>query len=178
MRLKLVRHAPQPEPGEKGWRLLETGELTLGRASGNDWVLVDPDRRISGTHCRIGRDGKGFWLKDESTNGLSLDGRPLAQGEKVPLRDGSSLEFCGQRFVAEITGELEPDWVEPDHSHIISDEAPSITSILADVSPSGRTASGLIPGRVGDDVFDATPPPSGTMDVFEDRISRDRKSVV
>lgn len=155
MRLRLVKQDGMEAPaGEKGWRLLEQGELTLGRNAGSGWVLADPDRTVSGTHCRITRDAQGFALRDESTNGTSIDGRALAQGETVRLRNGTSISFCGHAFRAEITGEVEPDWVDPDGSLALGDEVPSITAILADVSPRGATASGILPGRLGDDWMD------------------------
>lgn len=171
MRLRLVRKTPSQEPGEKGWRLLEHGELTLGRSGGCDWVLADPDRTISGVHCRITRDALGFSLKDESTNGISLDNRALAQGETARLKDGAVIAFCGQRFGVEITGEVEPDWVEPDQSLQLGDEVPSISAILADVSPVGRTATGILPGRLGDDWLEGREE-KASVEPTETRISR------
>jgi type VI secretion system protein ImpI len=154
MRLRLVRQTPASDPGEKGWRLLEQGELTLGRADSCGWVLPDSERRISSVHCRINRDALGYKLRDESTNGVTVDNRALAQGETVRLSNGSVIAFCGQRFGVEITGEAEPDWVDPDQNLQLSDDVPSITAILADVAPVGRTATGMLPGRLGDDWMD------------------------
>ncbi|MCO6051762.1 FHA domain-containing protein [Mesorhizobium sp. RP14(2022)] len=151
MRLRLVKQGGEQVAGEKGWRLLEQGEMTLGRANTCSWVIADPERRTSSLHCRITRDAQGFALRDESTNGTVVDNRSLAQGETVRLRDGSVVAISGNRFRVEITGEIEPDWVDPDQNLSLGDEVPSITSILADVAPSGRTATGILPGRLGDD---------------------------
>ena len=71
MRLRLVKQGGEQVAGEKGWRLLEQGEMTLGRASTCSWVIADPERRTSSLHCRITRDAQGFALRDESTNGMA-----------------------------------------------------------------------------------------------------------
>ena len=34
-------------------RALASGSLSIGRGPGNDWVLPDPGRTLSKTHCRI-----------------------------------------------------------------------------------------------------------------------------
>ncbi len=150
MRLRLVAQTPLPET-DKGWRLLERGELTLGRDRSCHWVLPDPARTVSKVHCRIRRDGTGFTVTDESTNGMSVDRRALAQGETVRLHAGSVIDVCNQRFAVEITGDAEPDWQDPDARYGLSDDAPSISAILSDVSPGGTTASGVLPARGGED---------------------------
>jgi type VI secretion system protein ImpI len=150
MRLRLVAQTPLPET-DKGWRILERGELTLGRDPSCGWVLPDPSRTVSKIHCRIRRDATGFTVTDESTNGMSVDRRPLAHGQTARLQTGSVIDVCNQRFAAEITGEAEPDWQDPDARYALSDDAPSITAILSDVSPGGRTASGVLPGRSGEE---------------------------
>ena len=39
--------------GPSQTKLLTSGTLSIGRGSGNDWVLPDPDRHLSKTHCVI-----------------------------------------------------------------------------------------------------------------------------
>jgi predicted component of type VI protein secretion system len=146
MRLRLVAQTDTGDPEKKGWRLLERGELTLGRDPKCHWPVEDPQRRISKVHCRIRRDATGFTLTDESTNGLSVDRKELAQGQTVRLEKGSVIAFCAQRFVVEITGEVDPDWRDPDERYSLGEEVPSITAILSDVSPGGSTATGVLPG--------------------------------
>lgn len=151
MRLRLVAQTDTGDPEKKGWRLLERGELTLGRDPKCHWPVDDPERRISKVHCRIRRDATGFTLTDESTNGLSVNRRDLAQGQTVRLEKGAVIAFCGQRFVVEITGEVDPDWRDPDERFALGDDVPSITAILSDVSPGGSTASGMLPGSTGEE---------------------------
>lgn len=155
MRLRLVKQSAEENGGDKGWRLLEHGELTLGRAADCGWVLVDPDLKVSGVHCRIVRDALGYSVRDESTNGVTVNGRALAHGETVRIGNGAVISFCGHRFTAEVTGEAEPDWVDPNENLELGDDALSITSILADVAPAGRTATSMLPGRLGDDWMDS-----------------------
>ena len=40
--------------GERQERTLSKATLSIGRGSGNDWVLPDPDQHLSRTHCMIG----------------------------------------------------------------------------------------------------------------------------
>ncbi|UTA46614.1 type VI secretion system-associated FHA domain protein TagH [Simiduia sp. 21SJ11W-1] len=66
---------------------------TLGRSDKNDWVLPDPERIISSTHCRVEfTDGK-YHLVDTSTNGVFVNeaSSPLGNGVKHPLADGDIL---------------------------------------------------------------------------------------
>jgi type VI secretion system protein ImpI len=135
----------------KGKRRLERGEMTIGRDPDCTLVITDETRMVSKTHCRILCVGRGFLLRDESVNGVSLTGRELAEGETVRLADGDEISFCGHVLRVCISGDDEPDWSDPDSRLAVSDEAPSITTILADVSPGGLGANGLLPGRVGED---------------------------
>ena len=135
----------------KGKRRLERGEMTIGRDPGCTLVVNDERRMVSKTHCRIMRDGLGFQLRDESVNGVSLGGRELAEGETVRLADGDEISFCDYVLHVRIRGDDEPDWSEPDSRLAVSDDMPSITAILADVTPAGRGASGILPGRVAED---------------------------
>jgi len=135
----------------KGKRRLERGEMTIGRDPGCTLVVADETRMVSKTHCRIIRDGHGFQLRDESVNGVSLGGRELAEGETVRLADGDEISFCGHVLGVRIRGDDEPDWSDPDSRLAVSDDVLSITAILADVTPAGRGANSILPGRVAED---------------------------
>ncbi|MGU3494337.1 FHA domain-containing protein [Xanthobacteraceae bacterium A53D] len=154
MRLRIVATDPSGTliPGEA--RLLERGEMTLGRDAGCTWRLDDDSRMISKIHCRIARDATGFTLRDESANGVSVDGRELAERETVRLANGMRVAFCGRTFQVEITGVTALEWSEPDAALEMADENLTITSILADITPAGSTATGVLPGRVGEDWHD------------------------
>ncbi|EJS3852531.1 FHA domain-containing protein, partial [Pseudomonas aeruginosa] len=59
-------------PGQCSEKVLDQGQLTIGRGPDNDWVLPDPERLVSSRHCTIlNRDGV-YYLTDTSTNGVLL----------------------------------------------------------------------------------------------------------
>lgn len=66
---------------------------TIGRASGNDWVLPDPDRFVSGKHALISYLDGAFFVTDTSVNGIYVNGaaEALGAGNKVELKTGDTL---------------------------------------------------------------------------------------
>ncbi|MBD4500666.1 FHA domain-containing protein, partial [Xanthomonas citri pv. citri] len=40
-------------PGQCSEKVLDQGQLTIGRGPDNDWVLPDPERLVSSRHCTI-----------------------------------------------------------------------------------------------------------------------------
>jgi hypothetical protein len=67
--------------------------LRLGRAPGNDLVLVDP--AVSGHHAAVDWDGAQLVLTDlASRNGTTVGGRPVAG--RVLLAEGDVLELGGR----------------------------------------------------------------------------------
>ncbi len=91
-------------------RTLGTGTISIGRAPGNDWVLADPDRHLSKTHCLIsGNDGR-FELTDVSTNGVFVNGarEPLGRDVTVRLTDGDDFRLGDYVIsVTELAGETQ-----------------------------------------------------------------------
>jgi len=152
-----IRPAGPCEKAITGRLRLERGEMTIGRDPRCTVVVSDDSRTVSKTHCRILRDGVGFLLRDESVNGVSLGSRELAEGEVVRLVNGDDIRFCGYHLQVRISGDEEPDWSDPDPRLSLSNEAPSITAILADVAPAGRGAGSMLPGHFGEDWMAAEP---------------------
>jgi type VI secretion system protein ImpI/type VI secretion system protein len=74
-------------------RTLSEGTLTIGRAAICEWVLADPDRLLSKTHCMIGVEGSRYVLTDLSTNGVFINGarEPTARDSRTFLTDGDSF---------------------------------------------------------------------------------------
>jgi len=80
-------------PGLQRSKVFETRGGTIGRTQGNDWVLPDPERYVSGNHARVEyRDGV-YYLGDTSTNGVFVNGssQPVGAGNYVALHDGDRL---------------------------------------------------------------------------------------
>lgn len=82
-------------PGHHETRVLSAGTLSIGRAPGNDWVLPDPDRHLSKTHCVIGRENGRYVLTDLSTNGVYINGAttPTTRDSRVVLTDGDQFRI-------------------------------------------------------------------------------------
>lgn len=77
---------------------LENEQLTVGRSSGNDLVLVDPE--VSRRHIRIIRRADGFAVEDTgSTNGTFVNGQRISHltllqdGDTIDLGDTVRLRF-------------------------------------------------------------------------------------
>ena len=82
-------------PGQRQTRTLRSGTLSIGRAPGNDWVLADPERYLSKTHCIISADDGRYVLTDTSSNGIYINGaqRATQRDSQVVLHDGDQLRI-------------------------------------------------------------------------------------
>src|SRR5690606_30569942 len=68
----------------------ESEQLTVGRSSGNDLVLVDPE--VSRRHIRITRRADGFAVEDTgSTNGTFVNGQRITH--LTLLQDGDTIDL-------------------------------------------------------------------------------------
>ncbi len=76
-------------------RTLATSTLSIGRGERNDWVLPDPDRHLSKTHCVISEENGRYVLTDLSTNGVYMNGarQPTARDSRVVLTDGDEFRL-------------------------------------------------------------------------------------
>jgi type VI secretion system protein len=81
--------------GTRESRTIDRGTLSIGRASSNDWVLADPERHLSKTHCFIGFAAGRYVLTDVSTNGVFINGgrERVARDEEVVLNDGDEIRL-------------------------------------------------------------------------------------
>jgi type VI secretion system FHA domain protein len=82
-------------PDKDRMRTLSSGTLSIGRGSSNDWVLPDPDRHLSKTHCAIAIDAGRFMLTDLSTNGIFVNGAQQAteRDSTIELVDGDEFRL-------------------------------------------------------------------------------------
>jgi type VI secretion system protein ImpI len=92
---------------------------TIGRAAGNDWVLPDPERYLSGRHVIIRYMAGMFSLEDVSTNGTFINGRPESIGsrnEPVVLNSGDRLQVGDYEIYVNIVEEDSGEVPAPQYS--------------------------------------------------------------
>ncbi|MFN3231862.1 MAG: type VI secretion system-associated FHA domain protein TagH [Alphaproteobacteria bacterium] len=82
-------------------RILVNGFVLIGRGADCDWVLDDPDRRLSRHHCRISAEPPGVSVTDLSSNGVHLNGASERLERDAPqsLTDGDTLSVGSYRLV-------------------------------------------------------------------------------
>jgi len=61
-----------------------------------DWVIEDPQRKVSRRHCDVFRKGRHYFVVDCSTNGTLLNGRPLENGQPALLKRGDRIGLGGR----------------------------------------------------------------------------------
>jgi type VI secretion system FHA domain protein len=93
MALKLTLKGGSDGRGQT--RVLSSGTLTLGRGTGNDWVLPDPDRYLSKTHCVVSVENGRYILTDLSKNGVHINGALDAtqRDSRTVLTDGDEVRL-------------------------------------------------------------------------------------
>lgn len=81
--------------GRPSARTFATSTLSIGRGERNDWVLPDPDRHLSKTHCVISEENGRYVLTDLSTNGVYINGarQPTARDSRVVLTHGDEFRL-------------------------------------------------------------------------------------
>lgn len=161
--MKLALKGKTQENGFQSSRWsFEHGKRVLGRSNDCDWQIDDSERRVSKVHCTLTRDKDGFTITDQSANGTLVDGRVLLEGQAARLSDGSRIEVGGQSFEVRITGEPDLDFGDPDGKICVSDEQLTISAILSDIAPNGRSARGVLGNAQIDDDWsqDVAQPPA------------------
>ena len=100
--------AGAPPPTEQAF----TGDLvTLGRTAGNDVILPDTDKRVSGKHARLEKvDGVWNLTDVGSTNGTYLNDRKVEAKKPHALKNGDrlSLGLFQIRIQIEVVGDFSP----------------------------------------------------------------------
>jgi type VI secretion system protein len=81
--------------GAQSAKTFGAGGGSIGRQQGNDWVLPDPEKFVSGSHAVISCRGGTYYVRDLSTNGTFVNGsaQPIGNGAEQPLSDGDLLQI-------------------------------------------------------------------------------------
>lgn len=107
MALRLsIKSGDFADSGNRGRWTFGVNGGRIGRASDNDWVLVDPDRFISAHHAEIEHRAGEWWICDTSTNGTFVNERsqPLGRGGKHRIANGDRIRLGSLELLAEISG--------------------------------------------------------------------------
>ena len=136
-------------PEQVASKTLEQGLLKIGRNPQNDWVILDPERVVSKTHCTIETAGTDFVLTDTSANGvfINVSEEPVGNGNQVTLRNGDQIRISDYNIEVVIAAGDQP-------------AAPI-------GSPAGDPASLLSGGAAADDPFNLgrnSPPRPSLLD--------------
>lgn len=78
----------------------ETGG-SIGRADNNQLALPDPERTISRVHARVAFRNGSYLVIDCGSNPVSVNGRPLGNGQEAPLKPGDELSIGGYAIKVE-----------------------------------------------------------------------------
>lgn len=87
-------------PNQQSVYQAESDSFTIGRNHENDWAIPDPQRFLSGMHCRIHKEGDSYFITDTSTNGVFLNGSEdrLTRDEPVGLNAGDKFRIGDYEF--------------------------------------------------------------------------------
>lgn len=137
--------------GDRATRTLSHGTLSIGRGPGNDWVLPDPERQLSKTHCVITAAGGHYLLTDLSTNGVFVNGAAerVPRNSEIELTDGDEIRLG--EYVVAVAEAVVPT----------ASQAPPFAAGHAPVLPGGlprtdpfASAGNLAPDPLGNDPLD------------------------
>lgn len=154
--------------GDQAARLGELSRFTfgvnggrIGRALDNDWVLPDVERYVSARHAEIQYRSGQWILRDVSSNGTYVNGRPdpLGPGFPYALRNGDRLRIGEFRMVVEISGgnDFPPDEGEIDHGDTLGVPLDDVLPGSASDAP----AAGRPMAAAGAQGAPAAPAPAG-----------------
>ncbi|MEY4750586.1 MAG: type secretion system-associated domain protein TagH [Pseudomonadota bacterium] len=67
----------------------------IGRADSNHLVLPDPERTISRVHAKVLFRADGYYIVDNGSNPISVNGTPLGAGREHLLASGDKVQIGG-----------------------------------------------------------------------------------
>lgn len=146
----------QPPDGLPPRFVVPPAGASLGRGQANDFVLPDPQQKLSRRHCEIRPDRGGWLLFDLSTNGTFLNDHPERLDPRVPvlLQNGDSILLGDYLLVAVIEADA-PALPDFDYEPIPTPPPSDIGDGRFNDFNRERYESGL--GRAPDDPFGQLP---------------------
>ncbi len=109
----------------------------IGRSAECDWILDDPERRLSGKHAAITFENQQYFITDISTNGIYLNGNetPLGKGNSYPVNTGDRIAM-GPYTVAVTIGEATNHHRSESNARYVENQ--TIDSLLMEHDPLDR----------------------------------------
>lgn len=89
-------------PGQKETFQTNLEKFSIGRSPENDWALPDPQRFMSGKHCRIENRNGTWFVVDTSTNGVFVNG----SDQRMTKNDATALKVGDQIRIGDYELEL------------------------------------------------------------------------
>ncbi len=110
--LRIENHATLDNGGPVSLTLVSKG-AQIGRKAGNDWVLPDPSRHISGHHFDVNFEGGQFTLTDVSSNGTFLHGERYRIDGTHQIGDGDRFTVGHYIIRAQVSADAPQPVAEP-----------------------------------------------------------------
>ena len=100
-----ITHSPDSVNLTESTKTFDEQGGTLGRGNNNNWVLDDPERFLSSSHCQFSNENGQFYITDTSTNGTFFNGsvNPMGKGTKLPLNEGDSFVLGDYAFSVSVS---------------------------------------------------------------------------
>lgn len=142
--------------GQNASKVFTEAGGTIGRVAGNDWVLPDDHRFVSGLHAIVRFMGGVFSLEDVSTNGTFLNGDPEpvgAKNEPAILKSGDRLAIGDYEVYVNI--------VEDESAGVPADSAPELPVAAEPAIPASAPLDDSVPApqsfQIPEDALDSGP---------------------
>lgn len=133
--------------GNAAYKIFDERGGSIGRVTGNDWVLPDPQNFVSSRHARVSATGGVFFVEDTSSNGTFINApdRLTSRSEPQRLVDGDRLYIGDYEIIVQLI---------PSAPGEIAARAPAAATAMADATRLQAPAAARAVAPVG------MPPPS------------------
>ncbi len=90
--------------GAAAYKVFDERGGSIGRITGNDWILPDAQNFVSSRHARVSATGGMFYLEDTSSNGTFINApdQAASRAHPQPLNDGDRLYIGDYEIVVQI----------------------------------------------------------------------------
>lgn len=115
--------------------------IQVGRKAGNDWILPDSTRHISGAHFEIICEAGRYLLRDVSTNGTFVNGMRQSLENTCEVRDHDQIKVG--HYVIEVS--LDPAIIPAVIPPVVVAPEPAEVPLLPDLEPQPDLSTGATP---------------------------------